>query len=103
MDDNKIQYLPKEIKNLKKLMFLDLSKNKFKNLPNEIGDCTALSDLYLSENEISELPETIAISKLLYFLILKNSFLLFLGCLSFLKILNLDVNQIRRIPNSIGG
>ncbi len=38
MDDNKIQYLPKEIKNLKKLMFLDLSKNKFKILHNEIGN-----------------------------------------------------------------
>jgi Leucine-rich repeat (LRR) protein len=55
-----IGFIPKSIKNLKKLLFLDWGRNKIKRLPRELGELGALERLSIEGNPLEDpLPELI--------------------------------------------
>lgn len=78
-----IWFLPKQLKNLKKLEELDFRFNKIRYIPKLIGELSALRKLNLWHNEIRFIPTSI-------------------GNLQHLESLNLGNNKIRYIPDSIG-
>lgn len=86
LEQNKLESLPPEIGNLRKLKHLFLRRNKLKELPREIGKLN-LETLDLIYNELtSDAVEVICSSEKL--------------C-AYLKLLNLACNKIEEIPQGI--
>lgn len=57
---NKLKELPKEIGELKNLVWLNASHNNLQNLPNTIGDCQNLESLNITYNSsLIRLPVTL--------------------------------------------
>jgi len=54
--DNRLEFLPREISYWENLRILDVSKNQLYALPPEIGELMKLELLDISENAIEELP-----------------------------------------------
>ncbi len=75
--------IPKCIRNLKSLEWLDVGYNPLKMVPEWIGEFRSLKELLITENDITKLPSTI-------------------GNLQSLEILKLSNNQLKRLPDSIG-
>ncbi|CAG2161612.1 unnamed protein product [Oppiella nova] len=75
------------IGDLKELTYLDASYNKIEDIAAEMGDCLQLTDLTFTSNNLIELPEKLPES---------------IGNLVNLKILRLDVNEIKYLTSAIG-
>lgn len=58
LSSNKIEKIPENINQLKKIKFLDLSYNNIEELPEEICELTELRTLDLTGNRISTLPKS---------------------------------------------
>ena len=54
---NKLENLPVEIKEMTKLVELDVRKNELTAVPEELGECAMLEHLNLGHNKIPKLPE----------------------------------------------
>lgn len=54
--ENSLQYIPSDVKFLKRLRELDLSKNDFEELPVELCFVTTLTKLLFNDNHITTLP-----------------------------------------------
>ncbi len=80
---NSFDILPREIGNLKKLIFLFIENNRLTFIPKEIGDLKNLKDLRLTNNELINLPVEI-------------------GNLNHLTFLDLSYNQLKLLPLEIG-
>ena len=78
----KLTIIPKEIKYIRNLEELFLSRNQIQEIPETIGQLTNLKLLYLSCNLIQEIPKSI-------------------GQLTNFTHLSLYNNQIRKIPETI--
>ncbi len=74
--------LPKSIKQLKYLHFLDLRRNQLTDLPESIGQLEHLEELILQDNVLKSLPESIR--KLIN-----------------LRVLNLENNNLTALPDTI--
>ena len=102
---NQLKTLPKEIRELKKLKVLDLSGNRLETLPKEIGGLANLRGLYLYENRLKTLPNEIGGLKVLQELYLSGNRLEALpeeiGMLTGLRTLNLSGTGLRSLPASI--
>ena len=98
--------IPKEIKYIRNLEFLNIFNNQIREIPEIIGQLTNLRWLYLSNNKIREIPNTIGELTNLKYLNLHNNQIRdvpeSIWQLTNLKNLYLSYNQIREIPNSIG-
>ena len=81
--ENKISKLPKEIGQLKKLTYLNLSYGQLLELPREIGQLKGLISLNLNSNQLQSLPTEI-------------------GQLKSLSSLVLSSNQLQSLPAEIG-
>lgn len=56
---NHLTNIPREIKSLSKLQFLDVSKNCLTDLPLEVGDLKNLRELVISNNKLTKLPRCV--------------------------------------------
>ena len=81
--DSWSETFPKEMKNLQKLVYLNLSCNELSELPEVICQLSRLSVLSLRENQLETLPTEI-------------------GALQELRVLNIKSNRLRAIPESFG-
>ncbi|TFG28935.1 MAG: hypothetical protein EU532_04180 [Promethearchaeota archaeon] len=103
--DNQIQSIPDSIGSLKNLEYLDLRENMLQSIPESIGSLNSLRVLWLNSNRITHLPSSIGYLKLLKILDLGNNHLHILpesiSMLESLEYLNLKKNQILKIPDSI--
>ena len=84
ISDNKFEYFPLEILQIKTLHTLKLDHNKIKSIPSDIAQLTNLESLSLAHNGLQLLP--VAISKL-----------------KRLKELNLECNLLDSLPQEIDG
>jgi hypothetical protein len=82
VQDQEISWVPKEIGEVKTLKYLNLSGNNITDLPEELGDLDGLETFYVYDNQLSSLPDSI-------------------GRLKNLKVLDIHSNQIASIPFSI--
>lgn len=82
LDHNEIEKIPKWIRKLRNIKYLNLKNNKIRKIPNSIGLLKSLEVLDLRENEIEIIPNSI-------------------GLLSSLKELLLSGNRIRKIPKTL--
>jgi len=49
----------KEIGNLKKLRYFDITENVVEWIADELGECCSMTDLHFSTNNIESLPENL--------------------------------------------
>ncbi|MDR6845618.1 hypothetical protein [Flavobacterium granuli] len=100
-----IDYIPKEIGNLKSLKYLGLEKNNLEEIPKEIGLLNNLTVLALDYNNLKTLPMGIYNLQNLQNLLLSNNAFEYLpediGNLKSLKRLNLENNKLKFLPKSI--
>ena len=68
-----ITIIPKEIKNLQNLTYLELNSNKIRKIPEEIGNLKNLYGLFLYGNRIQEIPKEIGNLKALRILVLSEN------------------------------
>ncbi|MGI2172997.1 leucine-rich repeat domain-containing protein [Shewanella ulleungensis] len=110
----KFHLLPKEIGNLRNLIFLELGNvvhpeillNNLIEIPKEIGNLTELTHLYLQFNSLSELPAEIGNLTKLKELKLGGNDISYLpkeiGKLKELEILTIWNNNLKELPREIG-
>lgn len=102
LNENKIEFIPKDIANLKKLRKLHLNKNKIKFIPFEIGELKALKDIQIKDNLIEEIPTVIGELTKLEFMNVSNNLIKVLppsmSLLTNLKNLNVKGNPIISPP-----
>jgi Leucine-rich repeat (LRR) protein len=106
LDSNRLTNFPVELASLPSLHWLSLRWNAIEALPDAIGACGSLRHLDCSFNQISSVSGRIGACKSLATLLLHDNSLTALpdslGELgSALKELNVDFNQLSRLPNSI--
>eukprot|EP00960_Hanusia_phi_P074024 768137-Hanusia_phi.AAC.10 len=82
-NDNKLESIASEVRNLTKLVRLDLEGNLFETMPNILTSLTSLTVLNISRNQLSDCP--VHLCKLIL-----------------LEELMLDHNKISVLPNKIG-
>ena len=70
MSNNRLEFLPDTIGNMKSLRILELDENKIEYIPSDIGYCTNLETLVLTSNKIQQLPTDIGSLKRLRKLLL---------------------------------
>jgi len=96
--NKKIIYLLSEVSFLKKLKKINLSTNSIAKLPESIGELRDLEHIDISHNQIEKLPETIVnLKNLTYFNLSSNLFNAIprvIGQLMAIKTLDLSGNQI---------
>ena len=90
-----LREIPKEIKYLQNLTYLDVKNNRLTELPKEIGKLKKLESLDLRDNELTELPKEMKKLQKLYGIALdRNKFEKFPEVLKHLKNLKLlDINK----------
>ncbi|KAI8640451.1 hypothetical protein BD408DRAFT_419740 [Parasitella parasitica] len=81
---NQIISIPSAVEQFTNLALLNLSCNNISVIPEAILDLHQLQQLYLSENKIDAIPEAMPM------------------CMMELRVLNLDGNRIKMLPESIG-
>ena len=106
LDSNRLTHFPVELASLPSLHWLSLRWNAIEALPDAIGACGSLRHLDCSFNQITSVSDRIGACKSLETLLLHDNSLIALpesmGELSgSLKELNVDFNQLSRLPNSI--
>ena len=105
-EEEKVNPLPPEIGNLKKLKWLDISQNRGLAPPPEIGKLTRLTALLVSANIITEITDEIWNLKNLRTLNLENNRLTSVSekieNLTNLKTLKLLGNSLKTLPPEIG-
>lgn len=87
MSKNAISTIPKEIKYLTKLIYIDFSHNRIELLPPEFFEFPNLKHLNLSDNALKELHPSVSDLNMLEFLVSKM--LLFSNCFIRIKKYNL--------------
>ncbi|MFN0036897.1 MAG: leucine-rich repeat domain-containing protein [Saprospiraceae bacterium] len=106
LGENKLMQLPRELGNLKNLIFLGLSRNKLEQLPRELGNLENLKSLQVSENRLKELPPELWDLKNLISLDLRYNQLTHLpqavGNLQNLTSLDLSSNKLAQLPPEVG-
>lgn len=104
LNNNKINKIPTEIKQLKKLKRLYLSHNFLTKLNSSIGHLTELKQLLLARNQLREINTAIGSLKKLEHLNLFHNSLNELpesiGKLERLKFLQLSKNSLKKLPDS---
>ena len=83
MKSQRINEIPAEIAQLKKLQILELQSNQIEYIAKEIGQLPYLQYLYLGKNRITTLPAEI-------------------GNMRYLRHLDLNGNRIRMLPDEVG-
>uniref|UniRef100_A0A1I8B7U7 PDZ domain-containing protein n=1 Tax=Meloidogyne hapla TaxID=6305 RepID=A0A1I8B7U7_MELHA len=96
MSGNQLNELPANIGDLKNLMELTICENQIRQLPSSIGQLKRLESLKCAKNCLSELTPSICSCVQLTDLILCENRLN-------LRFLDVNVNNLRSIPSTIGG
>ena len=104
--DNKIEEIPKGIKNAVSLTKLNIAQNKLKEIPQELSLLPKLKKLLISFNEITELKDYLgkeeSLPSLQHLHLLKNKISVVEGLPWNLTYLSLSGNNLKEIPICIG-
>lgn len=106
LDSKELRCFPEELRKLRKLCHIDVSKNRIKNIPDWISEFENLATLTANSNALKSIPECVYLLKELWALHvggnritqLSNS----IGQLERLKELSIQDNNLTSLPESIG-